>query len=316
MWKGRICTLLLLCACTTQAAPWPPGEEHPQIPLWTKAPPHAFTPTLYPEEKALTEKEIRIAGKPIIGVHSVSNPTLTLYRPRGKNTGAAILVFPGGGFWDLAIDLEGTEVCDWLTPQGISCIIVKYRVPGYDDVDASRTGPYPKSPIALEDAQRAIALTRHHAKQWGISPNKIGVIGFSAGGQLVAATSTHDRIYNRTDAIDDVDVRPNFGIALYPGHLPKAENSLELKPDIPVDKHTPPQFLVQSGDDPVDSVNNSLAYYIALRKAGVSAELHLYPDGGHAFGLRRTEKAITEWPTLALRWLQTIGMTPLSGSDN
>ena len=262
-------------------------------------------------ENALERGDKLIAGRPFLYVHSVTKPTLTIYRPRGPSSGASVLVFPGGGFWDLAIDLEGTEVCDWLTANGITCILVKYRVPGFDEKDSSRSGPYPKSPVALDDAQRAIVLTRYHARAWGLNPDKIGVIGFSAGGQLVAATSTHNRIYARIDAADDVSARPNFGIALYPGHLPTSEDKLELNPNIPVDTRTPPQLIIQSGDDPVDSPNNALAYYVALHRAKVPAELHLYPDGGHAFGLPRTDKAITEWPTVALRWLKTIGVADL-----
>jgi acetyl esterase/lipase len=291
---------LLVCADTGQASPWPPSPDHTQFPLWSGAPPHPLAATLYDKE-TLERGEKLIAGKPFLYVHSVTKPTLTIYRPRGRSTAAGVLVFPGGGFWDLAIDLEGTEVCGWLTANGITCILVKYRVPGFDEKDSSRSGPYPKSPVALEDAQRAIVLTRYHARAWGLNPDKIGVIGFSAGGQLVAATSTHDRIYARTDAADDLSARPNFGIALYPGHLPTSEDKLELNPNIPVDARTPPQLIIQSGDDPVDSPNNALAYYVALHRAKVPAELHLYPDGGHAFGLRRTDRAITEWPSVALR---------------
>ncbi len=185
---------------------------------------------------------------------------------------------------------------------------MKYRVPNYDKNPKSRTGPYPLSPVALEDSQRAIALTRSHAAEWGIDPHRIGVLGFSAGGHLVAATSTHDRIYKPTDAVDQTSTRPDFGIALYPGHLWIDDDKFELNPDVPVDARTPPQFIVQSGDDPVDNVNNSLVYYIALTKTGVPTEMHLYSGGGHAFGLRHTDKAITDWPQLALRWLETIHM--------
>ncbi|WP_037538034.1 alpha/beta hydrolase [Sphingomonas sp. PR090111-T3T-6A] len=289
-----------------QGAPWPPSPGHPQIPLWSGPAPDPFTAAA-PENMTSDPKEL-IAGRPLISVNDVSKPTLTVYRPKGANTGAAVLVYPGGGYWLLAIDLEGTEVCDWLTANGVTCILVKYRVPGYDKKEASRTGPYPRSPVALEDAQRAIALTRFHAKEWGIDPHKIGVLGFSAGGHLVAATSTHDRIYRPTDAIDRTSVRPDFGIALYPGHLWVDEDKFKLDANVPVDRRTPPQLIVQSGSDPVDDVKNSLVYYIALQKAGVSAEMHLYPVGGHAFGLRHTDKAITDWPRLALRWMKTIGM--------
>ena len=219
------------------------------------------------------------------------------------------MVYPGGGFWILAIDLEGTDVCDWLTARGITCVLVKYRVQG--DKEYPRSGPYPDNPVALEDAQRAIALTRFHAKDWGINPHKIGVLGFSAGGHLVAATSTLDRIYKPVDAVDRESVRPDFGIALYPGHLWIDEDKFELNPNVPVNAHTPPQFIVQNEDDPVDSINNSLVYYIALKKAGVPTELHLFAHGGHAFGLRHDNaKPASDWPLLAAKWLGTIGIIP------
>jgi acetyl esterase/lipase len=278
----------LALAAAAHASTWPPAPGHLQIPLWSGAAPDPMPVSVLKER--------------------VSRPTLTLYRPKGENTGAAIVVYPGGGFWVLAMDLEGTEVCDWLIAKGVTCVLVQYRVPGDDHAQRSRTGPYPNSPVALEDAQRAIALTRFHAKDWGIDPHKIGVLGFSAGGYLVAATSTLGRIYKPTDAIDGQSVRPDFGIALYPGHLWIDENKFELSPDVPVSRRTPPTFIVQNEDDPVDSINNSLVYYIALKKAGVPAEMHLFAEGGHAFGLRHTNKPVSDWPRLAERWLTTIGM--------
>jgi acetyl esterase/lipase len=299
--------LAALAACgAARAAAWLPPPDHLQIALWPGTPPHQ--PPLRGPEFTSTDPKSLIGGKTVTGVERVSHPTLTLYRPKGRNTGAAVVVYPGGGFWLLAIDLEGTEVCDWLTAKGIACVLVKYRVPGNDHKQSSRTGPYPNSPVALEDAQRAVALTRFHAKDWGIDPHKIGVLGFSAGGYLVAATSTLERIYRSVDAIDRESVRPDFGIALYPGHLWLDEGRFELNRTVPVTAKTPPQFIVQNEDDPVDSVNNSLVYFIALKKAGVPAEMHLFARGGHAFGLRHTDKPATDWPQLAERWLKTIGM--------
>ncbi len=287
------------------AAVWQPAPGHVQIPLWPAGAPHSL-PVSGPEYMESDPKSL-IGGKPVIAIDRVSRPTLTVYRPKGSNTGAAVVVYPGGGFWILAIDLEGTDVCDWLTARGVTCVLVKYRVPG--DKHYPRSGPYPVNPVALEDAQRAIAITRFHAKDWGINPHKIGVLGFSAGGYLVAATSTLDRIYEPVDAIDRTSVRPDFGIALYPGHLWIDEDKFELNPNVPVDAHTPPQFIVQNEDDPVDSINHSLVYYLALKKAGVPTEMHLYAKGGHAFGLRHDPaKPASDWPRLAERWLKTIGM--------
>lgn len=292
-----------------KSSAWRPPSGHLQIPLWPGAAPHPMPLPVTGPEYTTSDPRERIGGRTVIAIHRVSRPTLTVYKPKGKNTGAAVVVYPGGGFWILAMDLEGTEVCDWLTAKGVTCILVKYRVPGYDKNQRSRTGPYPRrSPVALEDAQRAIALTRFHAREWGIDPHKIGVLGFSAGGHLVAATSTLPRIYKPLDAIDRESVRPNFALALYPGHLWIDKSKFALNPNVPVDSHTPPTFIVHCEDDPVDDVNHSLVYYIALKKAGVPTEMHLFAKGGHAFGLRPTDKAVTDWPRLAERWLRSIGM--------
>ena len=254
-------------------------------------------------------KRDNVAGKPWLAAERVSVPTMTVYSPKGRNTGAAVVVFPGGGYWVLAMDLEGTEVCDWLTSRGITCVLLKYRVPG-DKLDP-RSGPYPDSPMALEDAQRTVGLVRHHATEWKIDPHKIGVLGFSAGGHLVAAISTHfeHRLYPAVDPADKESCRPDFAVALYPGHLWIDDDTFELNPDVPVTKQTPPTFLLQAEDDHVDGINQSLVYYIALKDAGVPVEMHLYAQGGHAFGLRPTPFPISQWPVLVEKWLGTIRMT-------
>jgi acetyl esterase/lipase len=239
---------------------------------------------------------------------------MTVYSPNGRNTGVAMLVFPGGGYQDLAIDLEGTEVCDWLTAKGITCVLLKYRVPnsGMHWDEKCKCQMKPRAPTALEDAQRTIRLVRSRAAEWNIDPHKIGVLGFSAGGHLVADVSTHwdTRLYAPVDAADQESCRPDFAVALYPGHLWIDEKAFTLNPDIRVTKETPPTFLVQAEDDPVDSVNHALVYYAALERAGVPVEMHLYAHGGHAFGLRRTNLPITAWPEFAEKWLATIGMLP------
>jgi acetyl esterase/lipase len=231
---------------------------------------------------------------------------MTIYSPVRSNTGAAVVVFPGGGYSILAIDLEGTEACDWLTSNGITCVLLKYRVP------CVKTGPYRDCRIALQDAQRTVGLVRFHAARWHIDPHKIGVLGFSAGGHMVAAISTHfdKRLYPSVDAADSVSCRPDFAIALYPGHLAVPERNFVLNPDIHITSRTPPTLLVQAENDPVDPVENSVVYHAALRKAGIPVEMHLYVKGGHAFGLRRTSFPITEWPQLAEKWLRTIGIIP------
>ncbi len=294
---------------------WPPPPGVVQIALWPGAVPDA-PPGAAPEEVTATVTDTLVAGKPWIAVSRVTRPTMTVYSPAGKNTGAAVVVFPGGGYHILAIDLEGTEVCDWLVSKGITCVVLKYRVPGEgNDVPyvEPTVGPHPLSRLALQDAQRAMGLLRSRAPEWGIDPHKLGVLGFSAGGHMVAAISTHfsNRAYPIVDAADQESCRPDFAVALYPGHLSMKPNIYELTRDIPVTRETPPTLIVQSEDDPVDRVENSLVYFAALRKAQVAAELHLYARGGHAFGLRpRAESPITSWPRLVEVWLAASAMIP------
>ena len=289
---------------SAQKSTWQPSPGNTQVPLWPGAVPDA-RPVTGPETVATTDTKEFVAGRPWVYVSNVSRPTITVYSPKGKNTGAAVVVFPGGGYQILAIDLEGTEICDWLTSRGITAVLLKYRVP------TERVAPYMESPLALQDAQRALGLVRFHAAEWHIDPRKIGVIGFSAGGHMVAAVSTHfdKRSYPEVDAADKESCRPDFAVALYPGHLWSADrNVFELNPNVPVTPQTPPTFLLQAEDDPVDNVNNSLVYFAALKKAGVAVEMHLYAQGGHGFGLRRTKFPITGWPQLVETWLGTIGM--------
>ena len=310
--------LLILCLAVAlslgaQTTAWQPSPGHTQAPIWPGAAPDA-QPSGGPEV-ASTVKDL-VAGKAWVQVQNVSRPTMTVYSPKEKNTGAAVVVFPGGGYEILAIDLEGTEVCDWLTSRGITCVLLKYRVPysGPRWDDKCKCQINPKAPTALEDAQRTLGLVRLHAAEWRIDPHKIGVLGFSAGGHLAAAISTHfeERLYPVVDAADKESCRPDFAVALYPGHLWIGEKKFELYPDIRthITRQTPPTFLLQAEDDHVDNVNQSLVYYIALKNAGIPAEMHLYAQGGHGFGLRRTELPITEWPQLVETWLVTIGIIP------
>ncbi|MCC6650018.1 MAG: alpha/beta hydrolase [Candidatus Eisenbacteria bacterium] len=290
-------------------SPWQPAAGYTQIPLWPGGAPHA-RPVAGPEiagtvvDRAGNPK--RVGGKPWTFVDRVSQPTITVYSPQGTNSGAAVVVFPGGGYNVLAMDLEGTEVCDWLTSRGVTCVLLKYRVP------CAKVGPYRDCPTALEDAQRAMGLVRSRAAEWGIDPNKIGVLGFSAGGHMVAEISTHfeKRVYPAVDGSDSISCRPDFAVALYPGHLVHSRANPKLNPRIRVTPRTPPTFLLHAQDDPVDPVENSRVYHAALRKAGVPAELKVFVKGGHAFGLRRTESPITEWPALVETWLKEIGVIP------
>lgn len=297
-------------ALNVQQPVWQPSPGHTQVPIWPGAIPDA-RPAKGPEKSEAVTKE-PVAGRPWIAVENVSRPTMTVYPASGTNTGAAVVVFPGGGYQILAIDLEGSEVCDWLTSKGITCVLLKYRVPA---PHVTRYwGAYPESPMALEDAQRTMGLIRLHAAEWHIDPHKVGVLGFSAGGSLVAEISNHfsERLYKPVDAADQESCRPDFAVALYPGHLWIDDKKFELNPDIAahITTQTPPTFLLQAEDDHVDNVNDSLVYYIALKNAGVPVEMHLYAHGGHAFGMRPTKFPITHWPALVETWLQTIGMVP------
>ncbi|MBE1159881.1 alpha/beta hydrolase [Dyella acidiphila] len=309
-WIIVLCLLLACAGVHAQAAVWQPSAGHTQIPLWPGAVPDAQA--LPGPESASTDPKALIGGKPMLAETNVSQPTLTVYAPSGKNTGAAVVVYPGGGFQILAMDLEGTDVCDWLTAKGITCIVLKYRVPGVPYVWRCDCRPHNLTvPVpALQDAQRAMGLVRLHAAQWHIDPHKIGVLGFSAGGYLVAEISTHfkRRLYAPVDEADRQNMRPDFAIAIYPGHLATEQDT--LNPNVPVTRETPPTFLLQAEDDHVDGVQQSLVYYNALRKAEVPAEMHLYAQGGHAFGLRPTRLPITHWPKLVELWLQTIGVVP------
>ena len=302
-----------IAAQNTEPYGWPPGPSHATVTLWPNGAPAPTTaattgpsatpaPPLGPEHDTTTAKDNLIAGRPLIRLGNVTTPTLTLYlAPKAGNTGAAVVVFPGGGYSILAIDLEGTEVCDWLNSIAVNCLLLKYRVPG--------SGPYPKSSAALQDAQRAMGIARQHASEWGIDPKRIGVLGFSAGGHLAAAISTNydQRLYPLVDAADQQSCKPDFAIVIYPGYLAIADKNFEFNPDIPVTAATPPTFLVQAENDPVH-VENVIQYFTELKKAGVPAELHVYTKGGHGYGLRSTDLPVTHWPELATTWLKTIGV--------
>jgi acetyl esterase/lipase len=301
-------------ALFAQSATWSPGPGHITLHLWPHGAPGEPS-NLPPEANTTTPKDDLVAGRTVIRLGNVSDPTLTLYKA-AHNSGAAILVFPGGAYQVLAIDLEGTEICRWVNSIGVNCILVKYRVPN--------TGPYPKSAAALQDAQRAMGLVREHAAAWHIDPHRIGVLGFSAGAHLSAALSTHSqkRLYSPVDAADQLSCRPDFQMLIYPGWLALAEKHMEPNPSLPVTSSTPTAFLVQAEDDPVH-VENVIEYFLALKHAGVTAEMHVYAKGGHGYGLRPTPVSvsihdmpansttplpITHWPSLAAIWLHTIGV--------
>jgi acetyl esterase/lipase len=286
---------------------WQPGPEGTQVPLWPQGLAIQRPDTIKPEEVGNGSR--LVAGRPWHWAGYVSRPTMTIYPPKGRNTRAAILVLPGGGYQAVAMDLEGTEICDWITKQGVTCIVLKYRVPQI--WRHARVEKAPKVQLPLQDAQRAIGLLRHRASSYGIDPRRIGVIGFSAGGHLAAAVSnTEKRIYKLVDAADRETSRPDFAILLYPGHLwddTSPRTSLKLAPWVEIRADAPPTLLIHSLNDPTDDVRHSLAYGLALNDAGVPVDMRLYARGGHAFGLRPTSDPVTtEWPRLVEKWLHTI----------
>lgn len=292
---------------------WQPTPGGTQIPLW-------------PADVSLTKPdsgdhpEFTGNGSPLVGGRKwhwasyVTRPTMTIYRPQGANNGAAMLVIPGGGFHAVATDLEGTEICDWVTRQGMTCAMLKYRTPQLWPREKGKQ-QRPKTLLGLEDAQRAIGLLRDQASAHGIDPHKIGAIGFSAGAYLVIDMSnTTQRTYAATDAADRQSPRPDFAIVAYTARIlddSKGKNSLELQPWVKIDPEAPPTLIIHAMDDPVDDVRQPMAYALALSEAGVPVDLRLYAKGGHAFGLRPTADAITrEWPGEAEQWMRNIGVLP------
>jgi acetyl esterase/lipase len=263
---------------------WPHGNPEPS---------HVAGPEVDPT----TDATRMLAGKPVTRITNVSKPNLVVYSPdASKNTGAAALVFPGGGYDHLAYMSEGIEVCQWLNSIGMTGILVKYRVP--------EKGRFPENAEDLEDAQQAMRLTRSHATEWHIDPQRIGVIGFSAGGNLAVLLSTHSDFQGATVPPSSISALPNFQMPIYPGSLVAPDK--KLSPSVQPTSSTPPTFLVMAENDYTAHVENVLVYFQALKDAKVPAELHLFAEGGHGFGLRPTELPITHWPTLAEAWLHTI----------
>jgi acetyl esterase/lipase len=284
--------------CAAVAAVYAPP---PPIPLWPGGAPGEQMGGAG-EHDTTTEKSNLVAGKRVARIGGISNPTIQVYSPpKEKNTGAAVVVFPGGGYSILAFDLEGTEVCEWLNSIGVTGVLLKYRVP-----------PHPgavRYAAPLQDAQRAVRVVRSRAREWGIDATRVGVLGFSAGGHLGAASSTNfdTEAYPAADAADKLSARPDFAVLIYPAYLTVKAEGDKISPELRVSANTPPTFLIQAEDDPV-RMENALFYYLALKNAKVPAEMHLYASGGHGYGLRPTDKPVTGWPSLAEKWLHTLGV--------
>ena len=283
---------VLLCSSHEISA-----QNHQTVPLWPSGAPGAKA-TTEPERDTTTSNDRAVAGKPVVRLSNVTAPSLTIYpAPKGKNTGAAVLVFPGGGYRILAYDLEGTEICDWLNSIGMTAVLVKYRVPEPKGV--------PRYQQPLQDAQRAVGIVRSHAKDWGVDPQRIGVLGFSAGGHLSAVLSNAlaERTYPAVDKADGVSSHPDFAILVYPAYLSVNDKGETLAPEVKPSEQTPPTFIVQAENDK-PFIGGTLLYYRALADAKAIAEMHLFSTGGHGYGLRSTDDPVTTWPQMAEAWLR------------
>ncbi|MGZ8939326.1 MAG: alpha/beta hydrolase [Limisphaerales bacterium] len=290
--------LLGLCSWSFVCA----AEKPQELRLWPKdkgAP--GNEPKLEPERDMTKDSENQVAGRRLIRLGNVSEPTITLYpAPKDKAHGGAILVCPGGAYHILALDLEGTEVCERLNEMGFTAILLKYRVPRRPGLE--------KHAAPLQDAQRAMGLIRQHASEWNIDPQRIGVLGFSAGGHLAAAVSTgpHERTYEKIDEADSLNARPNFSVLIYPGYLVDEKDKTKIASELVITKDTPQAFIAMTADDAV-KVENALVYATELQKEKIPFELHIYPTGGHGYGLRKTDDPVTTWPDRLQDWLKARG---------
>lgn len=275
-----------------------PHREHR---LWPGGVP-GNEPKLDAERDTTKESDNLIAGRRLIRLGNVSDPTITVYpAPAEKAHGGAVLVCPGGAYYILAMDLEGTEVCEKLNEMGFTAILLKYRVPRRPGIE-KHTAP-------LQDAQRAMSLIRQNATDWKIDPERIGVIGFSAGGHLAAVLSTgpEQRIYPKADESDERSFKPNFTVLIYPGYLVDEKDHSMLAAELVITRDTPQAFITMTADDPV-KVENALVYAAALQKEKVPFELHIYPTGGHGYGLRKTEVPVTTWADRLQEWFVSRGL--------
>ena len=337
-WKAVLVSALFAIAVAgcRERPPAAGAAESPELPQAASSPampPAAGAPaptqasgpvevSLWPEDSQVMRDGIReLAGEK----WPATRPSFLLYAPKVDSSRAAVLVFPGGGYKRVAIGpdstlgQDGADVCRWLNDAGMTCVLVKYRVPntGCNWNPETRRHEQPRIPMALQDAQRAMSLVRHHAADYGIDPDRIGVMGFSAGGNLAVLSSTvfRTRAYAPLDAADQASLRPDFAIPVYPGHMtmehknktPKAVAAQELNTDILVSAEIPPTLLIHAKDDPTDPVHYSLVYERELEKAGVDVTLMLYETGGHAFGVKKQGKDTDRWTDDALRWLRDQG---------
>jgi len=287
------------------------SAQEKAIPIWQGEIPGSITHLPY---KAVTDSDQNWTW-----MRNIDIPVLDMYAaPKEKAYGTAIIICPGGGYWGLAIKHEGAQVAAWFNSLGVTAFVLKYRLPDEAIMEDKAVGP-------LQDGQGAIRLVRRHAKEWNIDPNKIGVMGFSAGGHLAATISTHfnEKVYEPKDT---TSARPDFSILIYPvismdtaiTHGGSRENLLGKNPsqelvkrfsnELQVNENTPPAFLIHSLDDDVVPVENSIRYALALKKFSVPGELHIYEKGGHGYGLGRTNGTESSWPESCKKWMKARGL--------
>lgn len=291
-----ICSLMLGIIASPSLAGTPTTVN-----VWPGKPPEE-TKDLPPEVDLTKDTDKLIAGKRIIKLGNVSIPQIAVYKPeKSKDTGASVIICPGGGHHILAYDLEGTEVAEWLNTLGVTGIVLKYRVPFRN--------PDKRWSAAVADAQRTVSLVRSKTNEWNLDPARIGICGFSAGGETAGLTSLFldSRQYTPMDDVDKVSCKPDFAILIYPGGF-DTKGQAQIRETIKVTKDTPPMFLVHAFDDPV-TANNSLALAVELKKAGIPTELHIYDAGGHGYGLRQVKTLpITTWPKRCEEWMERRGL--------
>jgi acetyl esterase/lipase len=277
------------------------GAQPLTMNLWPASPP-GETKTLPPEADQTKDSDRLIGGRRIIKLGNVSTPQIAVFRPaREKDTGAAIVICPGGGHSILAYDLEGTEVAAWLNSIGVTGIVLKYRVP-------TRTPGDRRWLAAVQDAQRAMSLVRGKAAEWGLDPKRIGILGFSAGGETAALTALFgERQYASVDDADRTSSRPDFAVLVYVASLvERGKEEQGLLPHVKVTKESPPTFLAHAYDDRVSPLNSAFLF-VELKKAGIPAELHIYSHGGHGYGLRETNDPVTTWHHRCTEWMRRQG---------
>ncbi len=305
----RVAWAVSLVACLGLSWPAGGGDKPEVIALWPGKVPDEAGPAAAEKvvmSPKLDRKQVEVTESTRM-ITNVSRPTITVYRPaKGNDTGTAVVICPGGGYWNLYWELEGEEVAAWLNAQGVTGILLKYRVPRRPDEPKGEPARRP-----LQDAQRAVSLVRSKAGAWGIHPQRIGMIGFSAGGHLAIATATNfeKRAYPPADDIDRISCRPDFAILVYPGYL-KAKDRDELAPGLRIPKGTPPVFLAHGGDDLISPPEHSVVLYRALHRAGIPAELHVYAGTAHDFGVRRSDRPYGTWKRSCGDWLRQQGILP------